>query len=85
MTKYSKSITALVTGVLGWCGVVTSSVAGPISASEWLALGVAVATTLGVYGVSNAPRSERGAVEPGSLALGLILGVLLAFLLWGYR
>jgi hypothetical protein len=49
LTKYRKSITALVTGILGWGGVVVASESADISAPEWLFLGVVVATALGVY------------------------------------
>ena len=85
MTKYAKTITALVTGILGWAAVVISSAAGPVSASEWLGLGVAVATALGVYGVSNTPRPARGAVDPGSAALGALIALAAAWALWGPR
>lgn len=86
MTRYSKTITALVTGVLGWAAVVISSAASPISASEWLGLGVAVATALGVYGVSNQPaRREHGSVDPGSAALGALVAFVVAWALWGPR
>jgi hypothetical protein len=90
---YSKTITALVAGVLGWAAVVITSDAAKITASEWLALGTAAATALGVYAVPNQPaahpnrplRADRGAVDPGSLALGIILGIVLGFLLWATR
>jgi hypothetical protein len=49
ISKYRKSITALVTGVLGWGGVVVASEPAAITAAEWLFLGVVVATALGVY------------------------------------
>jgi hypothetical protein len=49
LTKYRKSITALVTGALGWGGVVVASEPSAITAPEWLFLGVVVATALGVY------------------------------------
>lgn len=53
--RFQKAITALVVGGLGWAGVVISSKPAPVSASEWLGLGVVVATALGVYGVPNTP------------------------------
>jgi len=53
MSKYRKTISAVVTGVLGWFGVVIASEAATISQSEWLMLAVGLATALGVYGVSN--------------------------------
>lgn len=51
--KYSKTITALVTGVIGWGIVVVQSPRGTISASEWIALAVAVAVALGVWAIPN--------------------------------
>ena len=50
-----KTITAIVTGVIGWVGVVVASTPAPISDSEWLALAVVLATALGVYAVPNSP------------------------------
>lgn len=54
LAAYRKTITAVVTGVTGWFAVVISSTPTAITASEWLGLGVVVATALGVYAVSNA-------------------------------
>jgi hypothetical protein len=55
--KYAKAITALVTAILGWFAVVIA--ASPdsfhVSNSQWLGLGVALATALGVYGMPNQP------------------------------
>lgn len=50
---YQKTITAFVTGLIGWGFVVVSSDSGPITSSEWMGLAVAVATALGVYAVAN--------------------------------
>lgn len=80
---YNKSVTALVTGVLGWAAVVISSDTKSITAPEWLGLAVAAATALGVYGVANTPaKRERGAVDAGSLAVGILVGLLFGWLLW---
>jgi hypothetical protein len=57
LSAYKKTISALVTGLLGWGGIVVVSDPAPVSASEWLALGVALATALGVYTFSNEPTS----------------------------
>ncbi len=57
LTAYSKTIAALVTGVLGWGAVVIASAPAAITAAEWLALGVVVATALGVYAVPNARKN----------------------------
>lgn len=53
--RYNKTIAALVIGILGWGGVVVNSDAASVTASEWLALGVAVATAVGVWSVKNSP------------------------------
>lgn len=55
MSKYQKTIAALVTGVLGWFAVVISASPNTftVTNSQWLALGVVVATALGVYGIPN--------------------------------
>lgn len=54
LARYRKTIAALVTGNLGWVAIVIASEPAPITASEWLALGIANATALGVYTVANA-------------------------------
>lgn len=53
LATYRKTITAVITGVLGWFATVIASDAAKISQSEWLMLAVVLATALGVYGVSN--------------------------------
>ncbi len=49
MTKYRKTIAAVVTACLGWSGVVIASPAASISAAEWQFGAVGVAIALGVY------------------------------------
>lgn len=58
-----KTLTALVSGVLGWGAVVVASPSGRITASEWLMLGVVVANAGGVYSMPNVPATEP-AVPP---------------------
>jgi hypothetical protein len=53
MSSYLKTIAALVTGALGWGAIVVASPSAAITATEWLAGGVALATALGVYLVPN--------------------------------
>lgn len=55
--RYQKAFAALVTGVIGWGAVVIASKPAPVTAAEWLGLGVVVATALGVYAVPNTPPS----------------------------
>lgn len=55
MARYRKTITAVVTGAIGWGAVVIASQPAAITASEWLMGATAAATALGVYAVSNEP------------------------------
>ena len=50
---YSKTITALVTGLIGWVTAVITSAPAEITANEWVMLATVVAVSLGVYGVTN--------------------------------
>lgn len=53
MAKYRKTITAIVTGAIGWATMVVASNSGPITPAEWIAGATALATALGVYAVPN--------------------------------
>jgi len=53
MTKYRKSITAGITGLIGWATAVVASPAAGITASEWIALATVAAVTAGVYQAPN--------------------------------
>jgi hypothetical protein len=55
LNAYRKTITAVVTGVIGWAAVVVASNQTAITASEWLMLATVVATACGVYTVANQP------------------------------
>ena len=81
LRAYKKTIAAIVGAVLTW-GLTAQD--DGIQAAEWWGLGVAVATALGVYQVSNEPNppDEGGSVEAGSLALGLFIGLIVGFLFW---
>ena len=55
------------------------------SAEQVAALVVAVEVVAGLFvrsKVSPVADDERGAVDPGSCALGLLLGLLIGYLLW---
>ena len=54
MTRYRKTIAAVLGAGGVWCSAVLP-LPGPITDSEWVALGIAVATALGVYTVANDP------------------------------
>jgi hypothetical protein len=53
LAPYRKTVTALVTGAIGWATLVVTSGSGPITAEEWIAGATALAIALGVYSVSN--------------------------------
>jgi hypothetical protein len=57
ISEIRKTLTAVVTGLLGWGAVVIASPSSAITAPEWLMFGVVAATSLGVYAVSNTPGS----------------------------
>jgi hypothetical protein len=53
LEKYRKTITAVVTGGIGWAVVVVESASDSITSGEWIMLATVLATALGVYGVPN--------------------------------
>jgi hypothetical protein len=52
---YSKFVTAIIVGAIGWATLVVHSASGPITADEWIQGATALAVALGVYAVKNAP------------------------------
>lgn len=82
IAQYRKTLAAIIGAVVTW-GLTAQS--DGIDGAEWWGLAAILATALGVYQAPNEPLedSERGAVEPGSFALGIILGIVLGFLIWG--
>lgn len=59
LAPYRKTVTAIVTGMLGWGAVVITSTVTRITASEWLMLGTVLATAFGVYQVPNDPTYDK--------------------------
>ena len=53
LPAYRKTVSAVVTGLIGWATIVITSEVVPITSSEWLTLVVVLATALGVYTVRN--------------------------------
>jgi hypothetical protein len=51
--RYTKTITAVVVGAIGWATLVVNSASGPITANEWIAGATVLATALGVYALPN--------------------------------
>jgi FtsH-binding integral membrane protein len=58
--KYGKTITAVVTGLIGWITVVVESASESITSGEWIMLVTILATALGVYGVTNSVSPGQG-------------------------
>lgn len=53
MGKYSKLITAVVSGLIGWGVLVVNSKSAAITASEWITGATYLAAAFGVYVVPN--------------------------------
>jgi len=53
MAPFRKSITAAVTGLIGWATTVVTSAPSAITASEWIGLATVMAVAVGVFGVPN--------------------------------
>ena len=53
LAPYRKTVTAVVTGLIGWATVVVTSESIDITSGEWIMLATVLATALGVYQVSN--------------------------------
>lgn len=52
---YAKTVTALVSGGIGWATLVVNSAPSAITAPEWIAGATYLAIALGVWTVPNAP------------------------------
>lgn len=59
LSRYRKTAAALIGTGLTWAGVAYIP-DGHVSRPEWYALGVAIATAIGVYGVTNATAPVEG-------------------------
>lgn len=53
LAKYKKTVTAVVTGTIGWAAAVVNSAPSHITATEWIMLATVLATALGVFSVTN--------------------------------
>ena len=62
LATYRKTIVALVGGVLAW-GQVAYVPDGSLSRDEWYGLAVALATALGVYGITNRQDTSAPVVD----------------------
>jgi hypothetical protein len=88
MSTIRKAVAQFLTAIGGWATAVVVSPGGSISAAEWVVLATAGIGAFLVWLVPNGPQqveivgepvvvadAERGAVDSGSLALGILLGV----------
>lgn len=55
LSHYTKTLAAVVTGMLGWAAQVVASTPTAITSAEWVGFGTTLAIALGVYAVPNAP------------------------------
>lgn len=53
LSSYRKTITAVVTGLIGWASAVVTSNTTTITAGEWIMLATVLATALGVFALPN--------------------------------
>lgn len=53
LPAYRKTLSAIVTGVIGWATAVTVSAPARITAAEWIVLATVLATALGVFAAPN--------------------------------
>lgn len=65
MSRYLKTITAVVTALIGWATLVVNSDPSEITSSEWIVLATAAATALGVYAVPNLGGPPLTPEDPG--------------------
>lgn len=59
LAPYRKTVTAVVTGLIGWATAVVVSPAAPISAAEWIGLATVLAASVGVYQIPNDPPRKE--------------------------
>lgn len=58
LSRYRKTIAAVVGAGIGWATAVVASDPGPITASEWIMGATGLAVALGVYVLPNAPEDD---------------------------
>lgn len=55
LSQTRKAVGTAIVGVYGWATTVVLSASGPITATEWLALGGVGVAVAAVYGLTNDP------------------------------
>lgn len=56
IAEIRKALTPIVTGGLSWAAFIVHSSSGPITADEWLLGASILATSIGVYAITNGPK-----------------------------
>lgn len=56
LAPYRKTVTAVVTGLIGWITAVVVSDPAAVTAGEWIGLVTVLATAFGVYQATNDPK-----------------------------
>jgi hypothetical protein len=73
MSRYNKTLAAVITGLIGWASAVVASDPTAITATEWIMLATVTASSLGVYTVANTPPAgkprRRDISETGEVTL----------------
>lgn len=70
IAEIRKALTPPVTAGLAWAALVVNSPSRPITAGEWLMGAGILATSLGVYAMSNDPAPVKAAAATGSQSTG---------------
>lgn len=78
LAPYRKTIAALVGAVLTWCAAALSDNA--VTTMEWIALGIAVATALGVYGTPNEAEATKPPFKPKDSGLTALDALVIALI-----
>jgi hypothetical protein len=65
LSPYLKTLTAVITGLIGWAVLVTQSDPSSITSSEWVIGATYLATALGVYAVPNIGGPPLTPENPG--------------------
>lgn len=89
MSRYRKTISAVVIGLIGWATAVVASDPSAVTATEWILGATALATALGVYSVPNDPPagqpadagvSERGAIDVTDVLVLVVIVLVILYL-----
>lgn len=57
LSRYRKTIAAVVTALIGWATAVVNSAPAAVTAPEWIFLATGLAAALGVFAIPNEDQS----------------------------